>query len=48
MYYANGDKYAGEWWQDERHGVGKMNYAAGEEYEGHWDHDAKLEQSTGY
>jgi hypothetical protein len=34
--YSNGDKYEGEWRNNQRYGQGTMNYANGDKYEGGW------------
>lgn len=36
MTFANGDKYEGEWRDDEMHGKGMMLYGTGNFYEGGW------------
>ena len=36
MYYKNGDKYEGEWKNDEREGNGKMIYKNGSIEEGEY------------
>jgi hypothetical protein len=41
FYYANGDKYEGEWFQDKRHGRGKMVCENGDVFEGDWVDDQK-------
>lgn len=48
MNYTNGDKYDGDWINDEKDGygttaliLGKLNYANGDKYEGEWKHDKK-------
>jgi hypothetical protein len=40
-YYADGDKYEGEWKEDKRHGKGVVTYAGqngtiSEKYDGDW------------
>ena len=34
MYFANGDLYYGEWYQDQYHGQGRFYYACGRAFEG--------------
>ena len=41
MIYKNGDIYEGEWYEEKKHGKGKMRYADGDIYYGNWDEDKK-------
>jgi len=41
MEYNNGDKYVGDWKNDEREGTGVLTYANGDKYEGDWKKDMK-------
>ena len=36
MTFANGDKYDGEWKDDNMHGYGLFTYPCGGKYEGQW------------
>ena len=36
-YAASGEKYDGEWIQNYKHGIGRMNYQDGGEYNGFWE-----------
>ena len=42
--FNNGDKYYGEFLNDEKHGQGTLTYANGEKYIGEWENDRR----TGY
>ncbi len=35
-HYADGDKYAGEWLDDQKHGEGEFLYADGSKLQGSW------------
>ena len=35
-FYANGDRYEGEWREGKKHGRGTFFYANGDRYEGEW------------
>lgn len=41
MNYNNGDKYSGEWNNDQKNGSGEMEYDNGDHYEGEWRGDKK-------
>lgn len=41
MYYYNGDKYDGDWYQDKRNGYGVYTYSGGAYYKGEWKDDTK-------
>jgi len=36
FHYYNGDKYVGEWKDDQQEGYGNYFHANGEKYEGQW------------
>jgi hypothetical protein len=38
-YYANGDKYDGEWKDSKREGKGVQYFAVGTKYDGEWEND---------
>ncbi|KAG2324395.1 hypothetical protein Bca4012_038912 [Brassica carinata] len=42
----NGDKYAGEYFEDKIHGFGVYHFANGNHYEGAW-HEARKEEGNG-
>ena len=44
--YANGDKYLGEWHQDQKHGLGTNMYATGDKYVGEFRNDSRNGQGT--
>lgn len=41
FFYDSGGKYEGEWFENLRHGRGKMNFPNGDEYEGEWEVDKR-------
>ena len=41
MYYKNGDRYEGEWKNDDREGKGILNYKNGDRYDGEWKNDKR-------
>lgn len=41
MYYYNGDKYEGSWYQDKRQGKGTYVFSTGAYYKGQWQNDEK-------
>ena len=43
---ANGDKYVGEWKDNNRYGQGTMTFANGDKYVGEWKYDKKDGQGT--
>jgi serine/threonine-protein kinase len=44
--YANGDKYVGEWNEDQKHGLGVNTYANGDKYVGEFKDDRRSGQGT--
>ena len=40
MKYDNGDEYVGDWFDDRRHGTGKLTYPDGRSDVAVWCHDA--------
>ncbi len=44
--YANGDKYIGEWNEDQKHGLGVNTYANGDKYVGEFRNDRRSGQGT--
>ena len=40
MKYGSGHKYEGQWFQDQRHGIGLLSYPDSMFYEGFWASDA--------
>jgi serine/threonine protein kinase len=44
--YANGDKYVGEWHEDQKHGLGTNIYATGDKYIGEFRNDSRNGQGT--
>ncbi len=44
--YANGDKYVGEWNEDQKHGLGVNTYANGDKYVGEFKYDRRSGQGT--
>ena len=44
--YANGDKYIGEWNEDQKHGLGVNTYANGDKYVGEFKDDRRSGQGT--
>ena len=41
MYYKNGDRYEGEWKNDDREGKGILYYKNGDRYDGEWKNDKR-------
>lgn len=39
--YETGEKYEGDYYNDQKNGVGKMTYADGNTYEGEWRNDKR-------
>lgn len=44
--YSNGDKYVGEWHEDQKHGLGMNMYATGDKYVGEFRNDSRNGQGT--
>ena len=40
-YYKSGNKYQGDWSQNNKHGIGKMSYNNVGEYHGYWEHNRR-------
>jgi hypothetical protein len=41
MYWADGDRYEGNWENDCKKGHGVFYFANGERYEGNWEDDSR-------
>jgi hypothetical protein len=39
--YADGKEYSGDWFANNRHGIGKCRWANGNEYNGEWKDDMR-------
>jgi serine/threonine protein kinase len=44
--YSNGDKYVGEWHEDQKHGLGMNMYATGDKYVGEFRNDSRNGQGS--
>ena len=41
LFYADGDRYEGEWKDGRMHGKGSYYYGNGDKYEGEWKEDKR-------
>ena len=46
LWYADGDRYEGEWRDGKMHGRGTYTYADGDQYEGDWRDDRRHGKGT--
>ena len=48
IYYSDGGKYTGDWFNGKRHGKGTFYYTGGDRYEGEFNEDSKTGKGTYY